>query len=71
MILQRIINPFFVFDTFNIPFLHVTNEKIVYCFHNKPLKRVYYWLQNQKPFFRLLRCHQRFFRLLTSGNSLQ
>ena len=71
MILQRIIIPFPVFDTFNIPSLHITNENIVYYFRNKSLKRVYYRLQIQKPFSHLLKCPKRFFRLLTSENLLQ
>ena len=68
MILQRIIT---LFGTFSIPFLHVTREKFVYCFHNKFLKRVYYTLQIQKLYSSLLRCHKRFFRLLTSRNLLR
>ena len=54
-----------------MPFSHVTNEKIVYYFHKKPLKIDYYTLQIQKPFSRLLTRHKRFFLLLTSGNFLQ
>ena len=67
-----IINPFLSFLTHLIYHFDMSQtKKSLIVFRIKPLKRVYYTLQIQQPFSRLLGYHKWFFRLLTFENFVQ